>query len=83
MPRDLGNSSLPAENAVSVTPSNSVDLLTFSRAIYVGAGGNVSAVFENDVSVTFVGVQAGSILPIRVKRINATNTTATNIVALY
>jgi hypothetical protein len=34
-------------------------------------------------TVTFVGVAAGSVLPIRVARVNSTNTTATNIVALY
>ena len=83
MSRNIGNSDLPAENAVSVTPSNTVDFDTFSRALYVGGGGDLVAVFENDVAVTFVGIPAGFILPVRVKRVNATGTTASNIVALY
>jgi len=32
--------------------------------------------------VTFVGVPAGAVLPIATSRVNATNTTAANIVAL-
>jgi hypothetical protein len=34
-------------------------------------------------TLTFTGVQAGSILPIQVKRVYSTDTTATGIVALY
>ena len=68
--------------ALAVTPSDSTDLTTVSRAIYVGVTGNIAAVLANNDVVTFTAVPVG-ILPIRCKRINSTNTTATNMVALY
>jgi len=83
MTTDFPNSSDPADNAGAVTTSDTVDLAVFTRALYVGTAGNVVAVFAGGNAVTFTGVAAGSILPIRVKRVNATNTTASNIVALY
>jgi len=68
---------------VAVTPSNSTDLVSGARGIYVGGAGDVAAVGQDDVAVTFVGVAAGTILTIQPKRINSTSTTATSIVALY
>ena len=73
----------PAVTAVAVTPSDTVSLTPNpTRALYVGGAGNV-VVLIGGSAVTFTGVQAGSILPICVTRVNSTNTTATNIVALY
>lgn len=52
--------------------------------IYVGGAGNFVAVFQDDSTQTFTGALAGTILPIGgIKRINSTNTTATNLLALY
>lgn len=73
----------PALNAEAVTPSDSVSLTNDSRGLYVGGAGNISVLMSGGTSVTFTGVVAGSILPIRVNRINATSTTATNMVSLY
>jgi hypothetical protein len=67
----------------AVTPSDSVDLDVICRAIYVGGAGNVVAVRHDGTTVTFTGVQAGTVLPIAVRRINSTSTTATGIVALH
>lgn len=67
----------------AVTPSDSTDLTTIARAIYVGGAGNVVAVMHDNTTCTFSNVPAGAILPIAVRRINATSTTATNIVALH
>lgn len=74
----------PYNKFVPVTLDDAVDIPTGStHAIYVGGAGNVVAVQENNVAVTFTGVPAGTLLPIRVKRINNTLTTATAILALY
>jgi len=73
----------PALNAEAVTPSDSVSLTNDSRGLFVGGAGNISVLMSGGTSVTFTGVVAGSILPIRVNRVNATSTTATDIVALY
>jgi hypothetical protein len=74
----------PACSSVSVTPSDSAELSFLTRALYVGVGGNVSVKLRDDSSaVVFVGVAEGTILPLQVKQVMATNTTATNIVALW
>jgi hypothetical protein len=73
--------SAPAVSGVAVTPSDSVNLAVPTRALYIGSsGGNITAIM-NGAPVLFTNVQVG-ILPIRAERINATGTTATNIVAL-
>lgn len=74
----------PADNAVAVSPSDSTDLTYVSRAVYVGGAGNMVVTMAGGGSnVTFTGIQAGSILPIRVSRVLSTSTTATSIVAIY
>lgn len=73
----------PAANAATITKSNST---TYSgiRALYIGGAGNVALKFPgNATAVTFVAVPAGSILPLQPVQIMSTNTTATDIVALY
>jgi len=67
--------------AVAVTPSDTTEV--FASAIYVGSGGNVSVITEGGDTVTFSNVPAGTTLVIRVTRIRATSTTATNIVRLW
>lgn len=73
----------PASYAVAVTPSDSVNLAVAARALYVGGAGNVVVVQTDDTTVTFFATPAGLVLPVACKRVNATNTTATNLVALY
>ena len=75
----------PAVRAHAVTPTDDTDLTWGPcRALYVGTAGDVAVILDNDtVAVTFVGVLAGSILPIMVKYVQSTSTTASNIVALY
>jgi hypothetical protein len=72
-----------ARRFAAVTASDTVNFNGQARAVYVGGAGNVAAVGLDDVAVTFVGVTAGSTLPIQCKRINNTNTTATSMVALF
>ena len=77
----------PAISAVAVTKSDSTDLTSngqLPRAIYVGGAGNLAVKVGSDsTAVTLVGVPAGSIVPVRAMNVMSTNTTATNIVALY
>ena len=74
-----------AVSGVAVTPSDTVNFTGGEcRGLYVGAAGNVVVLLANDAAaVTFVGVSAGQILPVAALRVNATNTTASSIVALY
>lgn len=51
-------------------------------AIFVGVGGDVAIVSGNDTVKTFKNVANGTTLPVLAKRVNATNTTATNLLGL-
>lgn len=72
----------PASRAETVTPSDSVDLADVSRALYVGATGDLSVIMEHGGTVTFRNVVGGTIMPIRVSRVLDAETTAFEIVAL-
>lgn len=74
----------PARNLAAVTPNDSTDLANVSKALWIGGAGNVSIIAADDSSAVLIsGVAAGTILPIRAKRVLSTNTTATLIVSLY
>jgi hypothetical protein len=88
-----GASIEPSFQFNAVTPSDTA-ALTYTnvdgavenrscKAIYVGVAGNLAVKNDAGTSVTFTGVAAGSIYPISAAYIMATNTTATDIVALY
>lgn len=74
----------PVRTGIPVTPSDTTDIRggQLTRYVYVGGGGNLSVVMDNG-SVVFTAVPTGAVLPLRVSRVNATNTSATNIVALF
>lgn len=79
---DVSDLTWPATSAAAVTPSDGVDLTSIPRALYVGVSGDITVDMEETGStILFKAVPVG-ILPIRVKRIRATGTTATNILAL-
>jgi hypothetical protein len=73
----------PATRAAAVTPNDSTDLTNFARALYVGGAGDVSLITTGGDTVTFAGVAAGTILPVRTARVRDTDTTATSIVAIW
>jgi hypothetical protein len=68
--------------ALAVTTSDTVPL-TYPSIIYVGVGGNVRVLTAQGDDVTFVGVQAGGVVPVQVLKVFATSTTATSLVAIY
>jgi hypothetical protein len=74
----------PAQRAVAVTPTDAA-VIECTRGLWVGGAGNVSVRFVDRpaVDVLLSGVPAGTLLPLQVTCVNATNTTATLIVALY
>jgi hypothetical protein len=68
-----------ATAAGAVTKSDTT-VLDFT-ALYVGGTGDVSVdLTEGGTAVVFVGVPAGTILPVVGTRVNSTATTATNMV---
>ena len=74
---------IPADNADAVTANDSSDLTNVARALYVGTGGDLKVTTAGGDTVTFNDVQGGSILPVRIKRVFSTGTTASNMVAIY
>ena len=53
------------------------------RALFVGQGGNLTVRMAGGQDVTFEAVSGGTILPVRVRRVYATGTTASALVALW
>lgn len=51
--------------------------------LYCGATGNINVLTAAGQTVTFTAVPTGAFMPVQVKRVNATSTSATEIVALF
>lgn len=73
--------STQGRSAVSVTPNDSADLDKVAKALYVGTSGNIKVTNYDDTEVTFTNVPVG-IFPHLVKRVHATGTTASGIIAI-
>jgi hypothetical protein len=80
----IGNprASDPAHHAAAVTPSDTTDLSMASTALFVGGSGNLRVTMLGGEILTFSNVPIGW-HSIRVTRVWATNTTATNIIAVW
>lgn len=73
----------PGSSAVVISKDDTTELACVSRAIFVGGAGNMSCLMADGTTCVFTGIVAGSVLPIRVRRVNSTNTSATNMVAIW
>jgi hypothetical protein len=71
----------PPEHALAIVPADA-DLAQVTRAVYVGAGGDLAVRMRNGASVTFVAVPTGTLLPIRVSRVLPAST-AGSLVGLW
>jgi hypothetical protein len=73
----------PASNAAAITPNDTTDLGTVCRGIYVGGAGDLAVITAGGDTVTLTAVAVGVVYPLRVSRVLATGTTATNLVAVW
>jgi hypothetical protein len=73
----------PAKSWRAITPSDTVNMAAGCRGIYVGGAGNVALVGDDGGVSTFTAVPVGTFMPTGARRVNATNTTATLLVALF
>lgn len=92
-----GTPAAPARRAIAVIPSDTKDVTNatgdnapiYASALYVGVTGDLAVVLAADsgnalagTAVTFKSVPVGW-FPVQVRRVMATNTTASQIIALY
>lgn len=73
----------PAGSLAAVTPSDDTDMTYWAVALYVGTAGHVKLTCWGGDTATFKNVAAGSVLPVRCRRVYATGTTASDIVGLF
>lgn len=71
----------PAKRGVIVTPADGTVLDPPTRALYIGGTGNINVRMVDGMDLLLSNVPVG-ILPLRVDKVYATNTTATLIAAL-
>lgn len=75
---------LKARDFKTVTPSNSTSFTDgLSIGLYLGVAGDVSVVTKAGSTVVLKNLTAGVIHPIPCTRVNSTDTTATDILAVY
>lgn len=78
-----GELDLSSGKVVAVTKADDAsEDFAVCRALWVGTGGNVRVLTEDGDDVNFKNVPDGFMLPVRCTRVYATNTTASDILAL-
>lgn len=78
----IGISSGPATRSVAIVPADA-DLTASVRGLYIGSTGDVRVTTVDGDTVTFPSVPAAKYLPVQVRRVWATGTTASGIVGLF
>ena len=73
----------PAKGGFAVGPDDGMVLTDLPRGLYVGEEGDVRVQMFDGTVLTFGNVPAGVFMPIRVRRIYRTGTTASRILGLY
>jgi hypothetical protein len=72
--------------AIPVTASGTTNIPVpggVGAILYVGIGGDINCVTEGGDSVLFASVPSGTILPVKIKRVNILGTSADSILALF
>ena len=68
--------------AVAIVPADGADLATAVRRIWVGTTGDLAVVTVGGSTATFKNVPVGLFAAVRVARVLATGTTASNLVGV-
>ena len=72
---------IQATDAVAITPNDNSDLDNVS-VLYIGVGGHVKVRTRAGSDITFYNLNNGQFVPVQVRKVYATDTTATNLVAM-
>lgn len=77
----------PPKNHATVVPHDLTNFVHLARAVYVGVGGNVSVEMlgadGDPLSLVYKNVPSGSYLLGRIRRVNSTGTTASDMIAVW
>lgn len=78
----------PFNSFRAITKHDTVDIPKepygrYPDAVFIGGAGNLVVIDQTGNLITFKGVLAGTMLAISPKRINATDSTAADLVACY
>lgn len=89
----MSSVTLQGRNAQAITPNDSNDIslggglidssLETGAVLFVGTGGNIQVTTIGGQTVTFLNIADGTFIPVQVRRVWATSTTASNILAIY
>jgi len=72
-----------AIRAVEIGVGSDTDLTVSGAVVFIGVGGDVKVTTVSGDTATFKNLADGSVLAVQVRRVWATGTTATDMVALY
>jgi hypothetical protein len=71
----------------AITPTDGLELAQTPKALWVGTGGTINMIGADApataTGVTWSGIPSGALMPVRPRQINATGTTASQIVGCY
>jgi hypothetical protein len=73
---------LPAKRLRAITPHDTNELAFVPKALFVGVGGTISLIAQEDTAAVSLTVLSGAIIPVRAKIVKTTGTTASGIVAM-
>ena len=73
----------PAGNLLAITPSDAAELEYLVRGIYVGGAGDLTVMTLGGTIGVFVGVTAGSIIPVLAIKVYSTGTSASNLLGMF
>ena len=66
-----------------ITPSDTQNLPREARGVYIGTGGHMKITTQYGKTVIFKNLVRGQILPVQVWKVWQTDTTASDLIALY
>jgi hypothetical protein len=88
----MASDTLQGRNAFTVTPDDNADIdfggitansLDTGGVLYIGTGGDLKVTMIGGQTVTFVNIPNGAFMPIQVKKVWASDTNASDIIALF
>lgn len=78
-----GSLTAPASSGFDITPADGTDLPVLTRAVMIGSAGDLAVTFADGSEVVLPSLAPGVVYALRLARVRATGTTATDIKGLF